>query len=325
MDVRKEQRQQKLQIQTPTPPLPGDATPLPTLNSLFASPTPGYGHTKIPHPLPPAAVENKQVSGAPDAYCASPNDNAPMGLSSSLPAASSPALERVIADTTCTTTEHPATVDAIRGPSTTSICSMVGTSGTCSGCSTPQVPAAMTSLSGATSATGDAGLALAETPPTPGFLTIQNSVPVTPVGAAGQSSALAAATSTFGDPRPDHANQVCRAPLPTQDAGSSYEPAIATIGAFFLRRLHTAHMGLPSTLHDTSLPALECVIADTTSTSTEHKAPVDSIRGLTGPMRWEWKPGLFEDMVPIETRWRTRPECVCVPVSALAHGLLDFG
>ena len=74
---------------------------------------------------------------------------------------------------------------------------------------------------------------------------------------------------------------------------------------------HTAHMGLPSTLHDTSLPALECVIADTTSTSTEHKAPVDSIRGLTGPMRWEWKPGLFEDMVPIHsTRWRTRPDCV---------------
>ena len=56
----KQQRQQKLQIQTPTPPLPGDATPLPTPNSLFASPTPGYGHTKIPHPLPPAAVENKQ-------------------------------------------------------------------------------------------------------------------------------------------------------------------------------------------------------------------------------------------------------------------------
>ena len=177
-----------------------------------------------------------------------------------------------------------------------------------------------------TSATGDAGLALAETPSTPGLLPIQNSVPVTPVGAAGQPPALAAATSMFGDSKPDHANKVCRAPLPTQEAGSSYEPAIATIGAFFLRRLHTAHMGMSSSLHDASLPALECVIADTTSTSTEHTAPVASIRGLTGPMRWEWEPGLFEDMVPIDkTRWRTRPDCVCAPVSELAHGLLDFG
>ena len=69
-----------------------------------------------------------------------------------------------------------------------------------------------------------------------------------------------------------------------------------------------------------------CSVGDTTSTPTEHTAPVDSIRGLTGPMRWEWEPGLFEDMVPIDkTRWRTRPDCVCAPVSELAHGLLDFG
>ena len=51
----------------------------------------------------------------------------------------------------------------------------------------------------------------------------------------------------------------------------------------------------------------------------------DLYPGRANTQRWEWEPGPFEDMVPIETRWRTRPECVCVPVSALAHGLLDFG
>ena len=91
------------------PPLPIAAShTLPTPFGLFASPTPGYGHTKIPHPL--SAAKDKQVSGAPDAYCASPNDSAPMGLSSSLPAASSPALERVMADTTSSSTEQTAPI-----------------------------------------------------------------------------------------------------------------------------------------------------------------------------------------------------------------------
>ena len=96
-------RKLQIQIQTPTPPLPIDAShTLPTPNGLFASPTPGYGHTKIPHPL--SAAKDKQVSGAPDAHCALPNGTAHMGMPSSLPDASLPTLECGNADATSNST-----------------------------------------------------------------------------------------------------------------------------------------------------------------------------------------------------------------------------